>query len=52
MSNRTSADRARAYQEKVNRKIDPGFPLAVSFQDSILDCDEHHLRSKAGGHYK
>ncbi|NLC15253.1 MAG: hypothetical protein GX784_02875 [Firmicutes bacterium] len=35
---------ARAYQEKVNRKIDPGFPLAVSFQDSILDCDEHSFK--------
>ncbi len=31
---------ARAYQEKVDRKIDSNLPLAVSFQDSILDCDE------------
>jgi hypothetical protein len=35
---------ARAYQEKVNRKIDPGLPLAVSFQDSILDCDENSYK--------
>ncbi len=30
---------ARAYQEKANRKIDSNLPLAVSFQNSILDCD-------------
>ncbi len=30
---------ARAHQEKVNRKIDSHLPVAVSFQNSILDCD-------------
>lgn len=31
---------ARAHLEKVNRKIDSHLPVAVSFQNSILDCDE------------
>jgi len=35
---------ARAYQEKVNRKLDPNMPLAVCFQNSILDCDEHSFK--------
>jgi hypothetical protein len=35
---------AKAYQEKVDRKIDPNLPFAVYFQDSILDCDEHSFK--------
>lgn len=36
---------ARVYQEKLNRGLNLDSPLAIAFQNTLLDCDEKMFKS-------